>query len=59
MPGFVGEWHENPIPQWIISLRGHCSFETMDEVIVDTGPGISALVVIKELITEKDFALGQ
>ena len=39
MPGFVGEWHENPMPQWIIPLRGRCSFETMDGVVVEMGPG--------------------
>lgn len=22
MPGEIGEWHENPNPQWIIPLRG-------------------------------------
>tara|TARA_Y100000766_G_scaffold169958_1_gene145970 strand:+ start:2679 stop:3131 length:453 start_codon:yes stop_codon:yes gene_type:complete len=39
MPGEIGEWHENPMPQWIIPLRGCWSVETMDGVIVEMGPG--------------------
>ena len=39
MPGEIGEWHENPIPQWIVPLRGRWSVETMDGVIVEMGPG--------------------
>ena len=39
MPGEIGEWHENPMPQWIIPLRGRWRVETMDGVIVDMGPG--------------------
>ena len=27
------------MPQWIIPLCGRCSFETMDGVIVEMGPG--------------------
>tara|TARA_B100000674_G_C37289076_1_gene666816 strand:+ start:35 stop:487 length:453 start_codon:yes stop_codon:yes gene_type:complete len=39
MPGEIGDWHENPTPQWIIPLRGRWSVETMDGVIVEMGPG--------------------
>lgn len=39
MPGEVGEWHENPVPQWIIPLRGHWAVETMDGAVVEMGPG--------------------
>ena len=39
IPGEIGEWHENPMPQWIIPLRGRWSVETMDGVIVEMGPG--------------------
>ena len=38
-PGEIGDWHENPMPQWIIPLRGRWSVETMDGVIVQMGPG--------------------
>ncbi|MDP6196441.1 MAG: cupin domain-containing protein [Prochlorococcaceae cyanobacterium ETNP18_MAG_17] len=37
--GFVGEWHENPAPQWIIPLSGRWSVETMDGQVVEMGPG--------------------
>ena len=39
LPGEVGEWHENPKPQWIVPLRGCWCVETMDGVIVQMGPG--------------------
>ncbi|WP_413743760.1 cupin domain-containing protein [Synechococcus sp. MIT S9451] len=38
-PGEICEWHENPMPQWIIPLRGRWSVETMDGTIVEMGPG--------------------
>ena len=38
-PGFIGEWHENPAPQWIIPLSGRWSVETMDGQVVEMGPG--------------------
>lgn len=37
--GWVGEWHENPKPQWIIPLRGRWFVETMDGQRVEMGPG--------------------
>ena len=39
MPGEVGEWHENPEPQWIVPLNGRWGVETMDGAIVEMGPG--------------------
>ena len=36
---WVGEWHENPKPQWIIPLSGHWFVETMDGTRVEMGPG--------------------
>jgi hypothetical protein len=38
-PGWVGEWHENPAPQWIIPLSGRWFVETMDGQRVEMGPG--------------------
>ena len=38
-PGWVGEWHENPCPQWIIPLSGSWAVETMDGTRVEMGPG--------------------
>lgn len=37
--GWVGDWHENPRPQWIIPLSGRWSVETMDGIRVEMGPG--------------------
>ena len=38
-PGDVHEWHENPVSQWIIPLRGHWAVQTMDSKVVEMGPG--------------------
>jgi hypothetical protein len=37
--GWVGEWHENPAPQWIVPLSGSWWVEAMDGTRVDFGPG--------------------
>ena len=37
--GWVGDWHENPKPQWIIPLSGRWFVETMDGHRVVMGPG--------------------
>ena len=37
--GWVGEWHENPGPQWIAPLSGRWFVESMDETRVEFGPG--------------------
>lgn len=37
--GWVGEWHENPQPQWIIPLSGTWFVKTMDGTQVQMGPG--------------------
>ena len=37
--GWVGDWHENPKPQWIIPLSGRWYVETMDGTRVEMGPG--------------------
>lgn len=37
--GWVGEWHENPRPQWIVPLSGIWYVETMDGKRVEMGPG--------------------
>ncbi len=38
-PGWVGDWHENPKPQWIIPLSGRWFVETQDGQRVEMGPG--------------------
>jgi hypothetical protein len=37
--GWVGDWHENPAPQWIIPISGGWGVETMDGTRVEMGPG--------------------
>ncbi len=37
--GWVGDWHENPAPQWIIVLSGRWWIESMDGARVEQGPG--------------------
>jgi hypothetical protein len=37
--GWVGEWHENPAPQWIIPLSGRWFVESMDGTRIEMGPG--------------------
>jgi len=38
-PGWVGEWHENPAPQWIVPLSGAWWVEAMDGTRIEFGPG--------------------
>lgn len=38
-PGWVGEWHENPKPQWIVPLNGRWFVEAMDGSRVEMGTG--------------------
>lgn len=37
--GWIGEWHENPKPQWNITISGRWLVETMDGHRVEMGPG--------------------
>lgn len=37
--GWIGTWHENPKPQWIIPLSGRWFVESMDGARVEMGPG--------------------
>ncbi len=37
--GWVGDWHENPAPQWIVPLSGKWWVESMDGQRVEMGPG--------------------
>jgi hypothetical protein len=38
-PGWIGDWHENPKPQWIIPLSGRWFVESMDGQRVEMGRG--------------------
>lgn len=37
--GWIGDWHENPAPQWIVPLSGRWFVESMDGQRVEMGPG--------------------
>jgi hypothetical protein len=37
--GWIGQWHENPKPQWIIPLSGRWFVQSMDGTRVEMGPG--------------------
>ncbi len=37
--GWVGDWHENPGPQWIVVLSGRWWIEAMDGTRIEQGPG--------------------
>ncbi len=37
--GWTGDWHENPLPQWIVPLSGRWSVEAMDGTRMEFGPG--------------------
>ena len=37
--GWVGDWHENPAPQWIVVLSGRWWIEAMDGTRIEQGPG--------------------
>jgi len=36
---WMGTWHENPKPQWIVPLSGRWFVEAMDATRVEMGPG--------------------
>ncbi len=37
--GWIGEWHENPAPQWIVVLSGRWFIESMDGTRVEQAAG--------------------
>ena len=37
--GWVGDWHENPAPQWIVVLSGRWWIESMDGTRIEQGTG--------------------
>jgi len=37
--GWIGDWHENPKPQWIIPLSGRWFVQSMDGARVEKGAG--------------------
>jgi len=50
--GWVGEWHENPAPQWIVPLSGRWWVQSMDGTRVEFGPGELSLGEDQNCITD-------
>jgi hypothetical protein len=50
--GWVGEWHENPAPQWIVPLSGAWWVEAMDGTRREFGPGEISLGEDQNCITD-------
>jgi hypothetical protein len=56
--GWIGEWHENPKPQWIIPLSGRWFVETMDGQRVEMGPGDISFGEDQGTVTDSDGRKG-
>jgi hypothetical protein len=52
--GWVGEWHENPAPQWILPISGRWWVEAMDGTRVEMGPGDLSLGEDQNCIQDGD-----
>ncbi len=37
--GWIGDWHENPAPQWIVVLSGRWFIQSMDGTRIEQGAG--------------------
>jgi hypothetical protein len=51
--GWVGEWHENPAPQWILPISGRWWVQSMDGTRVEMGPGDLSLGEDQGCITDE------
>jgi hypothetical protein len=56
--GWIGEWHENPAPQWILPLSGRWWVEAMDGTRAEMGPGELALGEDQHCIADSESRLG-
>jgi hypothetical protein len=50
--GWVGEWHENPAPQWILPISGRWWVESMDGTRIEMGPGDLSLGEDQNCVTD-------
>lgn len=50
--GWVGEWHENPKPQWIVPVSGAWWVEAMDGTRHHFGPGEAHLGEDQNCVTQ-------
>jgi hypothetical protein len=56
--GWVGEWHENPAPQWILPISGRWWVEAMDGTRVEMGPGDLSLGEDQQCIADSQRRKG-
>lgn len=56
--GWVGEWHENPAPQWIVPVSGRWWVEAMDGTRVEMGVGELSLGEDQQCIKHGDGRKG-
>ncbi len=56
--GWVGTWHENPAPQWIVVLSGRWWIESMDGTRIEQGPGEFSLGEDQGCVTSIDGRAG-
>lgn len=56
--GWVGEWHENPAPQWIVPVSGRWWVEAMDGTRVEMGAGELSLGEDQQCVKDGDGRKG-
>ncbi len=56
--GWVGDWHPNPGPQWIVPLSGRWWVEAMDGQRVELGPGELSFGEDQHCVKDADGRLG-
>jgi hypothetical protein len=56
--GWVGEWHENPAPQWIVPLSGRWFVESMDGTRIEMGPGDISLGEDQDCVADRQGRRG-
>ncbi len=56
--GWVGEWHQNPAPQWIVPLSGRWWVEAMDGTRIEMGPGDISLGEDQGCVRDAEGRLG-
>lgn len=56
--GWVGEWHENPAPQWILPVSGRWWVEAMDGTYVEMGSGQLSLGEDQQCIKDSENRIG-
>lgn len=56
--GWVGQWHENPAPQWILPMSGRWWVQAMDGTRIEMGPGELSLGQDQRCVQDKDGRKG-